>query len=116
VFAFFVFHGVIGKPLDDPDGPLAGETHDRFGKAVLTNINILKDSLSFTKTYERRDDDIFYVFRKLPNGTWEGGYQGNSDVGGGFARCVLVEVPDDFLIPSEEALEKAKQEHEKTPL
>ena len=109
---FFVFHGIIGRNPADPDGPLTGEVHDHFGEAELTEIEIHLGWFGFAKKYKDREDKIIYRFGSRHSGTfWEGEYRGEPHVGIGFARCVLVEVPDDFLVAPPKVIERAKQEY-----
>lgn len=112
MLSFFVFNGIIGKPVDDPDSSLKGEIKDRFGEAALSEIKIDESTISFVKKYRQRTDSVEYFFRRADhdNLLYEGEYNGPPEVGSGFARCVLVEVPDEFLIPPEKILEKARRE------
>ncbi len=109
---FFVFHGIFGK---DPDGEEAGEIHDHFGEAEVFNIRITETELCFDKRYKHRDYAIRYDLRKQPDGTWQGTYEG-PQVGPGTARCVLVRVPDDFLAPPSEEIEKARAQFKRAGL
>jgi hypothetical protein len=70
---------------------------DAAGKATLAGIELTEDTLSFTKQYDGREDTIHYRFRKQADGTWKGGYSGTA-TSEGEARCIVTQVPDDFLI------------------
>jgi hypothetical protein len=92
-----MYGGGFGPSLDDPE-KLDGYMIDRAGEAELTDIQMDDDTLIFTKRYLHRDDLIGYSFKKQPDGTWEGGYLGCKEVGEGTSRCIITEVPDDFLV------------------
>ncbi len=114
-FRFFVFHGVFGRQPDEPQGELSGETCDEFGEAEISNIRLSDAELRFDKKYKTRPNEpIEYIFRKQMDWAWEGVYEGvycdPAQNHCGNARCVLVEVPDDFLSPPPEAIAQARAE------
>ena len=92
-----MYAGGFGPSLDNPE-KLDGYMIDRAGEAELMDIQMDNEALIFTKRYLHREDLIGYSFKKQPNGTWEGGYLGNKDVGEGASRCIITAAPDDFFL------------------
>lgn len=95
----FYFSGYINTETvdtDDDDGGLPGAMEDQFGPSDLFDIIATDTEFGFKKLYDRRPDMIEYRFRKLPDGSWVGHYEGVA-VGRGVARCMLTPIPDGFL-------------------
>jgi|SRR3989344_2050983 len=89
----FMFSAVLAPDTEQEE--LIGQMIDDFGEAIVSNIEIAPDVLSFTKRYTHRPDDIHYSFKR--NGAfWSGTYSGAA-VGGGTANCILTQVPDEFF-------------------
>lgn len=105
----FMFHGSIWLDPESNNGRLTGVIEDGFGIAALSHIRISDKHFAFTKQYEGRSDQIRYVFGKKDGPTWVGTWSGPW-VGDGIARCLVTELPDDFLGPAsiKIALELAK--------
>jgi hypothetical protein len=91
----FMFAGGFG-PADGNPRVLAGNMTDPAGESELADIRLTGTTLSFVKKYIHRRDLIQYTFRKGKNGTWDGEYSGSA-CGTGKSRCVLTQIPDEFL-------------------
>jgi len=92
-----------GALFPGPDEKLVGEMKDPLGPSVVYDVSLDENELRFTKMYNdptrasaTRDCKVEYVLRRQPDGTWVGEYLTTNRYSG-VARCVLVEVPDDFL-------------------
>ena len=86
-----------------------GKIYDNLGSAVLSDVCITGESLSFTKTYERPaqhlaarllDEDgnsppIRYRFSRRRGSTWMGEYSTDSGHSGE-VYCVLKKIPQNF--------------------
>lgn len=102
----FQFSGLIHRDVDCGLGSYRGYLTDRYGKSVLTDIELSAGTFCFSKTYKGRDYAIKYTFVFQERaGTWVGTY--NSErTGAGFSRCVLMPITNEFFqVPEpEEAL------------
>ena len=79
------FSGVVGGVVN--------QTIDHYGQAVISDLTIKGENMSFTKKYNHREDFIYYKFEKsLDQKFWVGNWSGSA-VGEGRTRCVLSEVP-----------------------
>ena len=94
-----MFMGAVGP---DPENEMRniGVMDDLYGESQLTDVQITDSSLSFTKTYIKRGDPIYYEFKKNENGVFVGTWKGPA-VGKGTARCWLTPVNESVFDPRE---------------
>ncbi|MEY4731928.1 MAG: hypothetical protein RL681_874 [Candidatus Parcubacteria bacterium] len=95
---YFMYVGAFG-PDPDRGGNWHGRMNDHFGESEITNISFSERHLHFTKEYDGRSDVIHYAFAKEANGLWLGAFDGPGDMCGE-SKCVIAQVPDDFLRPT----------------
>lgn len=92
----FMYAGLIWTDERHALGGLKGEMQDHFGRSRLSEIRVSDTVVSFTKKYERRDDEILYTFKIKDGNSWIGEYNGDA-VGSGTSRCIITEVPNSFF-------------------
>jgi len=93
----FMYFGTI-FPSEQGRENLSGTMIDFIGESELSEVEVIpEESFRFLKKYLHRPDFIEYKFQ-FKDGLWIGGYSGEG-VGQGYSRCVLTEVPDEFLLP-----------------
>lgn len=92
----YMYAGLIWTDERQVLGGLKGEMQDQFGHSRLSRIQVSDLEISFTKKYDRRDDEILYKFRIKDGNSWIGEYNGDM-VGSGTSRCIITEVPDSFF-------------------
>lgn len=97
-----LFSGVIAPPPNDLKGPLAGALQDHFGMSTLSEVTLSEEKLEFTKRYDKRRDEIRYLFEKKDGDLWIGTWDGLR-VGTGFAKCLVTAVTKDFFDPASAA-------------
>jgi hypothetical protein len=91
----FYFSGYIDTEARDGDDGPPGALRDEFGFSELRDVIVTDTEFGFKTRYDQRPDEIEYRFRKLPDGSWVGHYEGEK-VGRGVARCMLTPAPVDF--------------------
>ncbi len=94
---YSMFTGTIYEDSRNP-GQLTGGLVDHYGNSDLSDVELTDTELRFTKKYQRRADQIEYVFRQNDSFGWIGTYVGPV-VGSGVSRCVLTRVGEDFFDP-----------------
>jgi hypothetical protein len=95
-----VFYSMFcGSIWVDPQKPsqLVGGLMDQFGDSLLSSIEMTPDFLRFKKKYSQREYTIDYDLVPLGQGMWKGTWKSIPSVGMGPARCILTEVPNNFL-------------------
>jgi hypothetical protein len=92
------FSGFIGpKPDTEDEYPgMNGMLQDHYGEAQISDALVTEESISFTKTYVRRGDPIFYEFTKKEGNDWLGTYKWPA-VGSGLAKCQITEIEESFF-------------------
>ena len=96
---FTMFHALIGKDGDEKQ--FSGMMSDRYGSAAIEDFVMTETEMSFTKTYLKRGDPIWYAFKEKKDGIWYGTWSGPS-VGTGAAKCIVNETDESFLFPVKE--------------
>lgn len=97
-----LFSGVIAPPPTNPEAPLEGALQDNYGESTLSDVILTEEKLEFTKKYDHRSNEVRYTFNKKVAGFWIGAWEG-SDVGTGFAKCVIMPVGPDYFDPASTA-------------
>lgn len=84
--------------FDDPERTTngVGQMTDHYGYALITNIELTQDKLTFTKQYHDRTDTIKYSFARRGD-FWVGEYAG-ARVGTGNANCIVHKTVQELFV------------------
>lgn len=93
---YTMFHALVG-PDEFLRERFSGIMQDRYSESAIKDLMLTETSLEFTKFYRNRPG-IEYQFSKNQAGIWVGTWNG-ADCGSGEAKCTLVELDQDFIIP-----------------
>jgi hypothetical protein len=94
----FAYAGFIYSDRHNLLGACAGGMIDRFGPSVLSEILLLPEDISFNKQYSHSNNPPIKYSLKKQGEFWTGTYS-SPKVGTGNTRCLINEIPKDFLSP-----------------
>jgi hypothetical protein len=94
----YMYSGVI-FPNPHNKHELIGEMSDYFGESKLFDVKITQEKAQFAKKYDDYNEVIYYKFKREIE-LWVGEYYGSA-TGGGGAKCIIIEAPDNLFFPSE---------------